>query len=234
MATGCVTATLTVGAVEDSNDLTWTFTGGSNIAEGTLFGIAKNDLDSAFGNQGGTANTSCRFQMVNGCIAQKPTNNNFTIGVDVGGTQESGSETGFHNYEKGEIGFTAPSFVRVTPDPTETLVGLPGGEVTKMTIRRQIEADDKVMVKNIEPPSGSLGIETQSGQGFLIPNDFSPQQKANALNIINQLKAKNAFDKPNEPGITDRLPGRIIRNRNNSGGNSGGGNSGGGGSGGIQ
>ncbi len=103
-----------------------------------------------------------------------------------------------------------------------------------MTIRRQIEADDKVMVKNIEPPSGSLGIETQSGQGFLIPNDFSPIQKANALNIINQLKAKNAFDKPNEPGITDRLPGRIIRNRNNSGGNSGGGNSGGGGSGGIQ
>ena len=99
-----------------------------------------------------------------------------------------------------------------------------------MTIRRQIEADDKVMIKNITPPSGSLGIETQSGQGFLIPNDFSPQQKANALNIINQLKAKNAFDKPNEPGITDR-PNRP----NISGGElNPGGNSGGGGSGGIQ
>ena len=179
--------------------------------------------------------------MIDGTIIQKPTSNNFTFGVDVAAsaesTPESGSQPGFHNYEKDEIGFIAPSFVRVTPDPTETLVGLPGGEVTKMTIRRQIEADDKVMVKNIEPPSGSLGIETQSGQGFLIPNDFSPIQKANALNIINQLKAKNAFDKPNEPGITDR-PSRP----NTSGGglnpgnssNNPGGNSGGGGGGGIK
>ena len=47
-----------------------------------------------------------------------------------------------------------------------------------MTVRRQIEADDKVMVKNIIPPSGSLGIQTPSGQGFLIPNDFSQVQKS--------------------------------------------------------
>jgi hypothetical protein len=71
-----------------------------------------------------------------------------------------------------------------------------------MTIRRQVEADDKVMLKNITPPIGSLGVDTPSGQGFLIPNDFTATQKSNALNIINQLKAKNAFDKPIEPGIT--------------------------------
>ena len=59
------------------------------------------------------------------------------------------------------------------------------------------------MVKNITPPSGSKGVQTQSGQGFLIPDDFSEIQKSNALNIINQLKAKNAFNKPIEPGITD-------------------------------
>ena len=32
---------------------------------------------------------------------------------------------------------------------------------------------------------------------------FLKIQKSNALNIINQLKAKNAFNKPIEPGITD-------------------------------
>ena len=94
-------------------------------------------------------------------------------------------------------------------------------------MRRQIEADDKVMLKNIFPPSGSLGVETPSGQGFLIPNDFSPIQKENALNIINQLKGLNAFDKPVEPGIT-RTDNIIIRgdDQNNSGG-TGSGNGGG-------
>ena len=84
------------------------------------------------------------------------------------------------------------------------------------------------MIKNIPPPFGSVGVDTPSGQGFLIPNDFSPIQKSNALNIINQLKAKNAFDKPNEPGITG------LNGGGNQGGGSSGGGSGGGGLGGIQ
>ena len=138
-------------------------------------------------------------------------NNNFTVGVDVGATvpatitptvQSSGSQPGYHLYEKGEVAFTADTFIQVSPNPQTTLNGLLLGEITKFTVRRQIEADDKVMLKNIIPPSGSLGVDTPSGQGFLIPNDFSKVQKSNALNIINQLKAKNAFDKPIEPGIT--------------------------------
>ena len=132
--------------------------------------------------------------------------NNFTFGVDINATADNdptGSIAGYNVYSEGEVGFTAPTFIRVTPDPVTTLNGLAGGEITKFTIRRQIEADDKVMLKNVNPPSGSRGVKTQSGQGFLIPNDFSEVQKANALNIINQLRAKNAFDKPSEPGITD-------------------------------
>ena len=135
-------------------------------------------------------------------------NNNFTVGVDVGApdpttfTTPTGSQPGYHLYERGEVGFTADTFIQVSPDPNITLKGLLLGEVKKFTVRRQIEADDKVMLENITPPSGSRGVDTPSGQGFLIPNDFSKVQKANALNIINQLKAKNAFDKPIEPGIT--------------------------------
>lgn len=135
-------------------------------------------------------------------------NNNFTVGVDVNYAGSptigpSGSVAGYHLYEKGEVALNADTFIQVTPDPNITLNGLLLGEVKKFTVRRQIEADDKVMIKNVNPPSGSKGIKTPSGQGFLIPNDFSEVQKSNALNIINQLKAKNAFNKPSEPGITD-------------------------------
>ncbi len=215
----------------------WVFTGGTNIPEGTVFQIPAADVqDATTGWDDGSA-TTLQFQMINGCITQIPNANNFTIGVDVGGTAESGSVTGFHNYEKGEVGFTAPTFIRVFPDPEVELNGLSGGEIKKFTIRRQVESDDKVMLKNVTPPSGSKGIETVSGQGFLIPNDFSPQQKLNALNIINQLKGINAFNKPNEPGITaTNLPTINLGNENNNSGNTGGRGSGGsgGGSGGIQ
>ena len=130
--------------------------------------------------------------------------NDFTFGVDLGATTTTvpGTIVGYHTYEKGEVGFTAPTFVQVCPDPQTTLMGLNAGEITKFTIRRQIESETQVTLKIPSPPSGSLGIATPSGQGFLLPRDLSPIQKSNALNIINQLKAKNAFDKPIEPGIT--------------------------------
>ena len=130
--------------------------------------------------------------------------NDFTFGVDLGATNITvpGTTVGYHTYEKGEVGFTAPTFVQVCPDPQTTLMGLNAGEITKFTIRRQIESETQVTLKIPNPPSGSLGIATPSGQGFLLPRDLSPIQKSNALNIINQLKAKNAFDKPIEPGIT--------------------------------
>ena len=159
-----------------------------------------------------TGGTNLTFEVADVIMGGTNFDSNFTIGVDVGAntdataspsTQTSGSQLGYHLYEKGEVGFTANTFVRVEPDPVTTLNGLLLGEVKKFTVRRQIEADDKVMLKNITPPSGSRGRQTPSGQGFLIPNDFSEVQKSNALNIINQLKAKNAFDKPAEPGITD-------------------------------
>ena len=147
----------------------------------------------------------------NNSLGNEGFNNDFIVGVNVnadeegtpGATVPSGSQVGYHLYEKGEVAFTADTFIQVSPDPVTTLNGLLLGEVKKFTIRRQIEADDKVMLQNINPPSGSRGVETPSGQGFLIPNDFSQTQKSNALNIINQLKAKNAFNKPIEPGITD-------------------------------
>ena len=128
---GCVTAMLTC----DTDSLTtWTFTGGHNIPNGTIFQILTSTLTSISTGWGASPTTTGTtiFQIINGTVVQIPESNNFTIGVDVGVTSESGSVTGFNNYEKGDVGFIAPTFIRVTPDPTTTLVGLPGGEVTLM------------------------------------------------------------------------------------------------------
>jgi hypothetical protein len=43
------------------------------------------------------------------------------------------------------------------------------------------------------PPSGSKGVQTKSGKGYLVPNDLTPIQKRNVQTLINQLKAKNSF-----------------------------------------
>ena len=49
------------------------------------------------------------------------------------------------------------------------------------------------MTKNTPTTIGSQGYLTQTGGGFLIPKDLSEIQTSNALNIINQLRQKNAF-----------------------------------------
>ena len=197
---------------------TMTLSGGHGFKIGDLidFNVVDGAWDAAnwsgLGTTGVLQNTQLRLlaQQINLDFGS----NNFTFGVDINATADNdptGSIAGYNVYSEGEVGFTAPTFIRVTPDPVTTLNGLAGGEITKFTIRRQIEADDKVMLKNVNPPSGSRGVKTSSGQGFLIPNDFSEVQKANALNIINQLRAKNAFDKPSEPGITDGRNNIIVQ-----------------------
>jgi|MDSV01.2.fsa_nt_gb hypothetical protein len=93
----------------------------------------------------------------------------------------------------GQMALSLKSFINVTPNPAVVLNGLDGGAITKFTIRRQLENEQKIVVKDITPPSGSQGALSQTRGGFLLPNDISEKQKNNALNIINELRAKNAF-----------------------------------------
>ena len=207
---GTITFVTSVGA-NCPGIVSFTITGGSGYAIGDKITIGKTAGLDSNNYSGGSAPVGAQYviiivQVTNSDIIDSRFNNDFTIGVDTGATTAnspvSGSQTGYHLYEKGEVGFTAPTFVKVSPDPVETLNGINNGEITKFTIRRQIEDETSVYLKGITPPSGSLGVKTPSGQGFLLPRDLSPIQKSNALNIINQLKAKNAFDKPIEPGVT--------------------------------
>ena len=67
------------------------------------------------------------------------------------------------------------------------------GEINSFVIRRRTEADDRVIVYQSPPTTFGVNETTGSGGGYLIPDDFSPIQKRNALTLINQLKAKNSF-----------------------------------------
>jgi len=82
------------------------------------------------------------------------------------------------------------NIIEVTPDPSS--FGIPNGEIFNFTIRRRVEADDRVIVFQ-SPPSGSKGFKSISGQGYLIPNDLTPTQKRNVQTMIGQLQSKNLF-----------------------------------------
>jgi hypothetical protein len=84
------------------------------------------------------------------------------------------------------------NYDKITVNPDPSTFKIPDGKVFGFTIRRRVNADDRVIVFQ-EAPTGSRGLFTPTGDGYLIPNDFSPQQKRNVLTIINQLNAKNAY-----------------------------------------
>ena len=122
--------------------------------------------------------------------------NNFTAFTDFNAgctPSESFNAAGYKSYEIGELGFTLNTFVKTDRNPSLVLDGLDSGAITKFTLRRQVENEKNVMIKNTQAPRGSKGKLTQTGGGFLIPKDLSETQNQNALNIINQLRQKNAF-----------------------------------------
>ena len=80
--------------------------------------------------------------------------------------------------------------LRVTPDPSTLTLPIHDGEINNFTIRRRVEADDRVIVYQLAPPN-SQGNKTLSGQGYLIPNDLTLTQKRNVQTMINQITTKN-------------------------------------------
>jgi len=162
----------------------------TGYAIGDTITITDATLDaSAFGSTTGAVTLTLSSANVQGGGAFGATG--FTLKVDDqcwnGGTERYRQQT------QGAIETVTPTFLKVTPDPLVALNGLAGGAITKFTVRREVEQDNRVMIRNITAPTGSRGVETQSGGGYIIPNDLTLQQKENALNIINQLRAKNAF-----------------------------------------
>ena len=91
--------------------------------------------------------------------------------------------------------------VVVTPNPNDLNIPIPSGRIFAMTLRKRVEADDRVIL-NVNQPSGSAGALTLSGDGYLIPNDITEVQQRNVQKIINKLKSENVFtqDSPDNLG----------------------------------
>lgn len=82
------------------------------------------------------------------------------------------------------------NIVNVTPNPND--FNIPNGTVNNFTIRRRVNADDRVIIYQ-QAPSGSQGAESYSPQGYIVPDDMTITQKKNIQTMINQLQEKNAF-----------------------------------------
>ena len=81
--------------------------------------------------------------------------------------------------------------IGVTPDPSTLETPIPSGSIYQFTVRKRVNADDRVIVYQT-PPINSAGSQTPSGDGFLIPDDFTQIQKGNVQTLINALKSQNA------------------------------------------
>ena len=93
----------------------------------------------------------------------------------------------------------------VYPDPSTLTNKISNGEILNYTIRRKADNDQSVIVFQSAPPNDQ-GYQTLSGPGYLIPNDFTEIQTRNALTLINNLKAKNAFRDDNDIPSTILTP----------------------------
>ena len=87
----------------------------------------------------------------------------------------------------------------VSPDPKTLAKPIPSGSILGATIRRRVNDDTKVTL-NLNMPSGSRGIQTPSGDGYLIPDDLTDIQQRNVQKIINKLQSENVFQQntPND------------------------------------
>lgn len=95
--------------------------------------------------------------------------------------------------------------IQVHPNPVTLQNKIPNGIIQSYTIRRKVDNDQSVIVFQ-SSPAGDQGYQTLSGPGYLIPNDFTEIQKNNALTLINNLKAKNAFRDDNDTSLSILTP----------------------------
>ena len=86
------------------------------------------------------------------------------------------------------------NILKVYPDPTKDSVIK--GRINSFIVRRRNNAGDRVIVFQT-PPNNQVTSLTGSGEGYLIPGDFTPIQKRNVQSLISQLKSKNTFEEDN-------------------------------------
>ena len=100
-------------------------------------------------------------------------------------TESSGTPP---NTSFGVSGSSIFNRIHVTPDPSTLETPISEGIIDNFTIRRRINAENKVIIYQSNP-IGSFGSQTLSGDGYLIPEDMTAIQKANINTVIRSLTA---------------------------------------------
>ena len=178
---------------------------GTGYAVGDIITIPPSFFNNSANFNMGLAN-GINLTLTNANVVTAGQGNPFTVesAYNFGcGFGNPGNETPYRTHPRGQIGLYLPTFIKTDRNPSEVLLGVNAGEITKFTIRRQIENEKKIMTKNTKTTLGSQGYLTQTGGGFLLPSDLSETQKQNALNTINELRSKNAFPGSNNQKSTD-------------------------------
>jgi len=118
---------------------------------------------------------------------------------------DSGSRVYSCSISTGPAAISIYDTFQVYPDPSTLTNKIPNGFIANYTIRRKADNDQSVIVFQSASPNDQ-GYQTLSGPGYLIPNDFTEIQTRNALTLINNLKAKNAFRDDNDTSIAILTP----------------------------
>ena len=104
----------------------------------------------------------------------------------------TGTISGSLGVGTGNIAFSSIfNIIKVYPDPSTFFIQ--NGRVLAFTIRRRINADNKVIIFSQFDSTKSPGFVAESTEGFLIPDDLTDIQKRNVKGIINKLTGLNAF-----------------------------------------
>ena len=122
----------------------------------------------------------------------------FTV-LSVESSGSSGSSNEYTGTISGSLGVGTDNIafssifniIKVYPDPSTFFIQ--NGRVLAFTIRRRINADNKVIIFSQFDSTKSPGFVAESTEGFLIPDDLTDIQKRNVKGIINKLTGLNAF-----------------------------------------
>ena len=98
----------------------------------------------------------------------------------------------YSNVTSGIYGTRLFNQINVTPDPSTLAIPIVSGSINSFTIRRRINTDDRVVVFQSPLSVQSMGAQTPTGDGYLIPEDMTDIQKRNVNTLINQLRSNNA------------------------------------------
>lgn len=107
-------------------------------------------------------------------------------------SEYTGTVSGSLGVDSGNIDFSRIfNIIKVYPDPSTFFIQ--DGRIVSFTIRRRIDADNKIIILSQFDSTKSPGFVAESTEGFLIPDDLTDIQKRNVKGIINKITGLNAF-----------------------------------------